>query len=1013
MAEERAQIRQVLRYWLALLRQEEALHNRPKARPPVRPGFSVNLAEPRPGPTYFKLRPTPDVLAALLRERESLLQAVDPERMAFFGQWLRTAYQREAAAKFGRTDPRQQRVYLGFVALHDRRQGELACLLRFGANLDWRDSDGKPFQPPSYAERKARRLPDPPTYLWLNLDTPSEKVLPYLIDTQLLSRVLGVVDEEIAELFEVLRDPEVTAMQAVATLTALLDAPDGWTPALSPVAEEPDHQQLFDDLLAAVKRRLPPGDITAYPVGLVADDGQLNATWHLQRELLDLLRSVPGTPPWGPQTPLHRYLMSDPEPPARRMPRGLTQGRALTAGQLDCARRFLASQLTAAQGPPGTGKTDLILNLVGDMLIDTLRPLIEGRSVAPTWMLVTSTNNRAVDNVLDALGRDTPPERLPLGLRVGSMDVTAQLGIEALNQARAWLGAQDPTDAEGRYAAALTAFEEALAVVEQGFSPYEAARADAERKARLLARRAELSEADDVRGTPEAVQLAIGRLRAVQRAIEDVERIIESGKATAHQRATAVWARAEKHRARFAESLAPLDLSIDLPLPIARDPEQDPMDEILEAWEDAITLALDRVEDTRDVLLKAKRGHHVARQRIRIDEELALIADSGALLDMEPPPLVAENAALYDAAITLRERWAVQQKQPLDTALKRAVDHLAQRASLRTIFDKDSQTSLWLRRLYPVLGCTLLSLGNALPAEIDAADRVIIDEAGQCHPAYAIAGLMRTERALLIGDVHQLEPVVRLTAADEHRVRRAAQISLDDAVLEPFRVFSQRPASAQALADRAVTDRPVLRDHFRCQPEIIAVSDALCDYRLTVHTPTRSLEERVPWLQAPLLFADVPGQQQRRRGSWENPAEVQVVMRLLSSFARSGLSWNSVAVLTPYVAQLETLRAALRQVGVPLDVDRGIGADTPMLFDAGRLATGTVHRFQGGERTVIILSTVVTTTRSLGFLDGRVNLLNVAVSRARDHLVVVGDGRTLAQGRLTRQLIERAAPLRP
>jgi superfamily I DNA and/or RNA helicase len=272
---------------------------------------------------------------------------------------------------------------------------------------------------------------------------------------------------------------------------------------------------------------------------------------------------------------------------------------------------------------------------------------------------------------------------------------------------------------------------------------------------------------------------------------------------------------------------------------------------------------------------------------------------------------------------------------------------------------------------------------------------------------------MRAERALLIGDVHQLEPVVRLTAADEHRVRRAAQIGLDDDVLEPYRVFSERPASAQALADRAVVERPALRDHFRCQPAIIAVSDALCDYRLTVHTPPRSLEAKVPWLQTPLLFADVPGQQKRRRGSWENPTEIQVVMRLLESFARVGLSWNTVAVLTPYVAQLETLRQQLRQVGVPLDADRGIGAETPMLFDVGRLATGTVHRFQGGERTVIILSTVVTTQRSLGFLDGRVNLLNVAVSRARDHLIVVGDGGTLRQGRLTRQLIERAAPLQP
>jgi hypothetical protein len=43
-----------------------------------------------------------------------------------------------------------------------------------------------------------------------------------------------------------------------------------------------------------------------------------------------------------------------------------------------------------------------------------------------------------------------------------------------------------------------------------------------------------------------------------------------------------------------------------------------------------------------------------------------------------------------------------------------------------------------------------------------------------------------------------------------------------------------------ALADRAVSTRLTLVDHFRCQPEIIALSDALCDYGLAVHTPRAS-----------------------------------------------------------------------------------------------------------------------------------------------------------------------------
>ena len=46
----------------------------------------------------------------------------------------------------------------------------------------------------------------------------------------------------------------------------------------------------------------------------------------------------------------------------------------------------------------------------------------------------------------------------------------------------------------------------------------------------------------------------------------------------------------------------------------------------------------------------------------------------------------------------------------------------------------------------------------------------VIDEAGQCHPAYAISALYRAQRALVIGDLHQLEPVIELDATEEARV---------------------------------------------------------------------------------------------------------------------------------------------------------------------------------------------------------------------------------------------------
>ena len=75
------------------------------------------------------------------------------------------------------------------------------------------------------------------------------------------------------------------------------------------------------------------------------------------------------------------------------------------------------------------------------------------------------------------------------------------------------------------------------------------------------------------------------------------------------------------------------------------------------------------------------------------------------------------------------------------------------------------------------------------------------------------------------------------------------------------------------------------------------------------------------------------------------------------------------------------------------------------------LALGTVHRFQGGEKSVVLFSSVVSERRSSRFLDDRPNLLNVTVSRAREHLITIGHPEALRGGRLTKHLIREASPL--
>jgi superfamily I DNA and/or RNA helicase len=159
---------------------------------------------------------------------------------------------------------------------------------------------------------------------------------------------------------------------------------------------------------------------------------------------------------------------------------------------------------------------------------------------------------------------------------------------------------------------------------------------------------------------------------------------------------------------------------------------------------------------------------------------------------------------------------------------------------------------------------------------------------------------------------------------------------------------------------------------------------------------------------------DVAGEQERLGGSWHNPAELALTLELFHALMNAGVDPRDVAVITPYRGQLEQLRRQFVRLGIPIDQSMellDLGDPTPAAD--GGTALGTVHRFQGGERSIVLFSSVVTRRSSLGFLDDRENLLNVAVSRARHRFVALGSRALLASGRRTALLARAAAEVVP
>lgn len=1014
----RAQGDDVLRYWLAALRLEEALQARPVARSRASGASTPRLDQPTPGQDYFKL-PLDAELAQLLAKETQLTRRFDPELCGFFETWLHGQYRRSE-------DESELSHLLCFPVVHLAR-GELAGLLRCPVRLRFGSGDAQPFRAPTRAERQRDSYPAAPDEARLTRVVKPGEAWPYFIDTRLLRQPLGVPTESIDALFEALRSFElVSGRLMLALLTTLLE-----TLASGGEAEPKTVSERAEKLKAAVAAA--PGEIEAwlgrltaavrgllerassrarvYAVGIVIDGTQAKTTWHLQRELEALLEGERGR--WKLASPLGAYLTGQALPGGETPQRALFPGPALSPSQRSAAEAFWGSGLCAVQGPPGTGKTRLILHLCAEALVRQTEALLEGGSRAHVeQLLITSSNNRAVDNVIEPLDA---AQGLALALRAGSRQSSGEQLLVQLRRTLSWLkrlAGEPALERSAQLAREKALFLAQRDALERLLAPRRAELMRASQRLKL-SRELELCAPDPSEAS--VAGLSLRHRQALLLALAPLEKRLQALSKLTESAATSLAIRGlEAHYKRttkralpaFTQALSEAELALELPLPPRLTARAD-VEQQLEAWEDAAELALSRLAELRELLVRAASSAERARRAERLRAELHALDSEPERREAAVDVPEALSRELFARAVAARQAWAGAHAEELVVALSTAVRVVEQERSLRSLFRSEPEAARALCRLFAIWGSTLLSLGNCFPADLGGIARLVIDEAGQCHPAHAVSALLRAEAALVIGDVHQLSPVIELGADDEERLLRSCRLATPAELLLPYRVHADATISSQSLADRAVEVRGKLTDHFRCQPEIIALSDALCDYGLAVHTSRTDRSRHAPFLTRPVMLVDLRGEQARLAGSWCNELELEETLTLVESLRSGGVQLEEIAVITPYRGQLEQLRRGFLQRRIALE-------SSPELAEAegahpgrgGGVALGTVHRFQGGERSIVLFSSVVTHASSLGFLNVRPNLLNVAISRAQHHFVCLGHAAELARGPRSRLLVD-------
>jgi very-short-patch-repair endonuclease len=246
-------------------------------------------------------------------------------------------------------------------------------------------------------------------------------------------------------------------------------------------------------------------------------------------------------------------------------------------------------------------------------------------------------------------------------------------------------------------------------------------------------------------------------------------------------------------------------------------------------------------------------------------------------------------------------------------------------------------------------------------------DVIIVDEASQSGPE-ALWLQYICKQMIIVGDDEQISP--DFIGVDQEEVQRLIDRYLFDFDLkDSFGV-------GHSLFDHGrirYGSRIVLREHFRCMPEIIRFSNNLC-YSATPLVPLR---EYPPQRLEPIVTHCVPngfreGGSQSAQNRPEAEAIVEMICQCCTDASYADKTMGVISLQGEYQARLieKLLRERLQEGEI----------------DQRRLICGDAYAFQGDERDIIFLSMVAAPNETIGALtkDADKRRFNVAASRARD-----------------------------
>ncbi|WP_372997122.1 DEAD/DEAH box helicase [Marinobacter sp.] len=586
-------------------------------------------------------------------------------------------------------------------------------------------------------------------------------------------------------------------------------------------------------------------------------------------------------------------------------------------------------------GPPGTGKTTVILSWVRHFVS-------QGKRV-----LVTSQNNKAVDNVLEKLAEDETCECIRIG---NEAKISSTLAHITLDNKAAELQSK-LFDKEGRaleYLERCQAYADKLRASASGIEALKQ-QIDARSKAEQSAQ----SQWSTVKTETRTLEQNIHRLSQHLHGLQNRLHKLQSPVAPA--------------------GLKPiLKLLFRIPALITQT---------------RLVVSGRKVTQQQKALSTAlTREQTLNRQIQQLQGELSELRTrhQGFFRD-RPDDLVA------GLAIPGPETYSTQAVN----ALKTRLDEL--QADIEGWFNElrsARQEALYdlLFEHVNVVGATCIGINTQKRFRNMKFDVVIVDESGQIQAHNLIVPLSRAPKAILVGDHKQLPPVVQDEVLEEIESRGAGHLD-----------HLYRNSWFEELWELTPDHKKVMLDtQFRC-PAVISdfVSEAFYD---NGYFAGKGMELKKPlfsFTPSPMVFVDtrtIPDrfessvQQDGRNVVQDNKTETEVVVNLLEQALAEHPELSEkreIGVIVPYANHVKKIQQAIKKAQRQ---NRLKHLTTPL-----NELVASVDSFQGQERDLILFPFTRSNTRgSVGFLaDWR--RLNVAQTRAKRQLIMIGDSSTLTR----------------